>query len=401
MLATAPLVSTVRVPLGERGYDVRIGPGLLERLGEAVAEMFPPVGGRPNRLFLVYDAGIPDEHVVAASRSLAHAGFRVAAASVQPHEPQKNLGTLARLLVDISETRHERGEPVVALGGGVTGDVAGFMAATYRRGVPLIQVPTTLLAMVDASVGGKTGVNLLTETGLQKNLVGAFHQPRLVLADVRVLHSLPDRQFAAGLAECFKHGLLSADFGDADLFSWTLSALPRVLRREDSVTVELIARNVAVKAAVVGGDEREEAAADGVAGSGKPGRAVLNLGHTFAHAIETVPDLSPTGLREDAPLLHGEAVGLGLVAAATTSVALGKAEPTIPERVRQALEAVRLPVRVRNLPAAGAVLDRMLEDKKVSAGRLRLVAPASLGRSVIVVDPPEAAVTAGIDAVRS
>ena len=391
----------VRVPLADRAYDIRVGPGLLERLGEHAASLFPPVGGRPNRVFLVYDAGLPDEHVVAASRSLAHQGFRVSAASVQPHEPQKTLGTLARLLVDMAESRHERGEPVIALGGGVTGDVSGFLAAVYRRGVPVIQVPTTLLAMVDASVGGKTGVNLLTEVGLLKNVVGVFHQPALVLADTSVLRTLPDRHIAAGLAECIKHGLLGADFGEPALLEWTLASMPTLLKREDVALAELVARNTAVKAAVVAGDEREEAPPEGVPGTGKPGRAVLNLGHTFAHAIETLHHLSPTGRREDAPLHHGEAVGLGLLAASVAGVALGRTDQSLPERVRAGLQAAGLPVSVAGLPPSGTIVDRMLEDKKVHAGRLRLVIPTTPGRATVVHDPPEPAVLAGVDAIRS
>lgn len=398
--AVAAPTSTVRVPLAERAYDVRVGPGLAEHLGEHVSSLFPPAGGRPNRAFLVYDAGLPDEHVVAASRSLAHQGFHVSAASVQPHEPQKTLGTLARLLVDLAESRHERGEPIIALGGGITGDVAGFLAAVYRRGVPFVQVPTTLLSMVDASVGGKTGVNLLTDSGLQKNVVGAFHQPSLVLADVRVLRTLPDRTLASGLAECLKTGLLSADFGDPGLFEWLQSSARRLIAREDAALAELITRCVAVKAAVVAGDEREQAPAEGVPHTGKPGRAVLNLGHTFAHAIETLPDLSPTSSSMDAPLQHGEAVALGLIAAASAGVSAGLTDLALPDRLRNALRTAGLPVAVTGLPANDDLVARMLHDKKVTGGMLRLVVPKGNGACVVVTNPPLAAVHAGLDAIR-
>lgn len=383
-----PDARTVPVHTSTRDYDVVVGEGLLDTLGERLGPRFGP--GR--RAFLVYDAGLPDETVIGASRSLAHHGFLVSAASVQASEPRKTLGTIANLLVDIAETRQERGEPVIALGGGVVGDVAGFLAATYRRGVPVIQCPTTLLSMVDASVGGKTGVNILTDTGLLKNMVGAFHQPDLVLADIGSLRSLPDRQFRAGLAECVKHAMLSADAGDPGLLDWTLVHAARIARRDTGVLIELIARNVAVKASVVAGDEREES-------TGDRGRALLNLGHTFAHAIEPLPELTIG----DGPvtLLHGEAVALGLVAAATCAARAGLCPNELPGDVSSALQACELPIEVGGLPEGASLLQRMSHDKKVLKGRARLVLPIGAGQSRVVVDPPVEAVLAGFDAIRA
>ncbi len=379
---------TVVVHAASRDYEVVVGEGLLDSIGERLAPRFGP--GR--RAFLVYDAGLPDEAVIGVSRSLAHRGFHVSAASVHAEETRKTLGTLANLLVDLAESRQERGEPVIALGGGVVGDVGGFLAATYRRGIPVIQCPTTLLAMVDASVGGKTGVNLLTDAGLLKNMVGAFHQPDVVLADVGVLRSLPDRQFRAGLAECVKHALLSADAGDPDLLAWTLANAPRIVQRDTGVLIELIARNVAIKAAIVAGDEREESTGDG-------GRALLNLGHTFAHAIEPLPDLALG--QSHITLLHGEAVALGLRAAAACARRAGLCPAGLPAALDEALAACGLPHEVSGLPPSAALLQRMSHDKKVLKGRTRLVLPLGEGRARVVENPPVEAVRAGLDAIRA
>lgn len=379
---------TVQVRTSARSYEVVVGEGLLDSLGERLAARFGP--GR--RAFLVYDAGLPDETVIATSRSLAHRGFQVSASSMQASEPRKTLGTMANLLVDLAETRQERGEPVIALGGGVVGDVGGFVAATYRRGTPVVQCPTTLLAMVDASVGGKTGVNILTDAGLLKNMVGAFHQPEIVVADVRALGSLPDRHFRAGLAECVKHGLLSADANDPNLLEWMLANAARLVARDTAALVELIARNVAVKASIVEGDEREEAQGEG-------GRALLNLGHTFAHAIEPLADLTLDG--GITTLLHGEAVALGLHAAALCSHRAGHCGADLPELVRRSLHAIGLPSEVGGLPEGGQLLERMAHDKKVQRGRMRLVLPVGGARSRVVENPPVEAVLAGLDAIRA
>jgi len=338
---------------------------------------------------------VPQAIASSGQSSLTRAGFSVTAASVRASEANKTLDTVARLLHQIASTRHERSDPVVALGGGVVGDISGFVAATYRRGVPIVQCPTTLLAMVDASVGGKTGVNLALPGGLvAKNLAGAFWQPAQVLADTTALASLPERVFRSGLAECLKHGLLSHEV-DQNLFSWTSQNLVRFRLGESASLPELIERNVRVKAWFVERDERENPAQSG------PGRVLLNLGHTFAHAIETLPGLSPDGRPENSPLQHGEAVAFGLVAAAATAHALGRLSAEDRDSVRVAVERLGMESRLVGLPPDDLIVEAMSHDKKVSGGRLRLVLPASLGRCEVVEDPPVSVVQVGLAAIRA
>jgi 3-dehydroquinate synthetase len=387
--------SRVRVDLGSRGYDAVVGAGLLDSLGERVTRS---AGSGPgSRVLVAADDGLPTQTVSRATRALEAASLKPILHRVRALETEKTFGTLEQLLAAMAGHALDRREPVVALGGGIVGDLAGFAAAIYRRGVPVVQCPTTLLAMVDASIGGKTGVNLLVQRAgtpeLQKNMAGAFHQPRLVVADVEALRSLPDRVFRAGLAECLKHGMIAADFGDPGLFDWTESALARILARDAATLAELVTRNVRVKAAVVGRDEREEA--------DEGGRALLNLGHTFGHAIETLPDLSPDGNPASAPLQHGEAVALGLVAAAACAAAAGRCPPELVQRVKEGIHRAGQPTAVRGLPPTDGLIRRMMHDKKVLAGQLRLVLPAALGRAAVVADAPREAVAAGIDAIRA
>jgi 3-dehydroquinate synthase len=379
----------------ERRYDVVVQPGALADLGPRIAATLGAgAHGSRRRAFMVADAGLPGSLIDAARVSLDAAGFDAHVELLAPSESVKTLDTAEHLLERIIATRHERTDPLIAIGGGIVGDVAGFVASIYRRGVPVIQCPTTLLAMVDASVGGKTGVNLRAGDTLKKNMVGCFWQPRLVIADPGALASLPDRQLRAGLAECLKHGLISRAT-DPDLFSWTRAALPRVLSRDGAALAQLIERNVRVKASFVAGDEREEAT------SAEGGRAILNLGHTFGHAIETIPHLSPTADAGDAPLHHGEAVALGLVAAAATSAALGMLTPADAESVRAAVDAAGLPSRVAQLPSDDAILAAMAHDKKVAGGRLRLVLLRAIGNACVIDDPPTGAVVAGLRAIRA
>lgn len=373
-----------------RSYEVLIGRGLLGELGERGALLLPRSS---KRAFLIGDAGLPRALVECAAESLADAGFAVSSASIGAREDEKVLDTAARLLLQLASSRHERGDPVVALGGGITGDVAGFVAAVYRRGVPVIQCPTTLLSMADASVGGKTGVNLEADGSLRKNLVGAFHQPALVLIDTAALDSLPDRQLRSGLAECFKHGLIGHAV-DPGLFEWTGRRLPAVLARDADTLAELIERNVRVKASFVSGDEREEKLPH------EAGRMILNLGHTFAHAIETIPTLSPTSNPADAPLHHGEAVALGIVASCFTSASMGRLDPAAADRIRRTLADAGLPARIAGLPSDEDILAAMSHDKKSADGWVRVVLPVSIGRAVVVENPPEDAVREGIRAIR-
>lgn len=377
-----PSPAPIRVDLGPRSYDVLVGVGLLAALGDQVAR----VVGRRHHAFVVHDDNLPETLVDEALASLTGAGFDIAEEAVYASEDAKSVETVEQILLHLGKTRHERRDPVIALGGGIVGDLAGFAASVYRRGVPVVQCPTTLLAMVDAAVGGKTGVNLPTPTGLKKNLVGTFWQPSVVIADVAALRTLPARELSAGLAECLKHGLIASGLGhDPSLFDWTRATLGRLLRRDEPALGELVRRNVALKAKVVAGDEREEAPPS--AG----GRALLNLGHTFAHAIETVPGLD---------LLHGEAVGLGLVAASACSTALGLLKEADAGTIRAAVDAIGLRTRQAGLPGDEAILETMSHDKKVAGGRLRLVLPTSLGSCKVVEDPPAGAVRAGLAAIR-
>jgi 3-dehydroquinate synthetase len=385
----------VRVEAPSRGYDVIVGHGVSS--SPALAGRVRQAAPRARRAMLVVDAGVPETRANALTAALHAAGLESVhdgSLRLRPDETMKVMGTVEALVTHMTAARLDRGDVAIVLGGGVLGDLVGFAAATYRRGIAWINMPTTLLAMVDASVGGKTGANVRVGAGLKKNMVGAFWQPSLVVADAAVLESLEARHLRCGLAECVKHGLLSADFGDPGLGDWTSANLAALLQRDAAALVELVARNVAVKARVVGRDEREEAPdADG-------GRALLNLGHTFGHAIETLPHLSPDGDPRHAPLHHGEAVGLGLVAAAHAAESMRLAPTGMGERVRAMVAAAGLPTRVRGLPSDDELLALMGDDKKVSKGQLRLVLPKGDGRCVVVSGPAREVVVAGWKGVR-
>lgn len=382
----------VRVDLADRSYDVVAGPGVLSELG-ACARKASPAG---TRVLVGIDHNLPAATRDAALGSLRASGFTPTTLDIVATETDKSLAQLDRVLGAMTASKLERTEPVVALGGGITGDLVGFAAGVYRRGVPVIQCPTTLLAMVDASVGGKTGVNLSLPgrggEGLKKNFVGVFHQPRGVLADVGTLASLPEREYRGGLAECVKHGMLAAEFGDTGLWAWLLAQREAIAGRDLAVLSELVFRNVGVKARVVAGDEREEAPGNG-------GRALLNLGHTFGHAIETLPGLFPYADASESPLKHGEAVSLGLVAAANAAMGLGMLGPAEVAELVGALRAFGLPVRVSGLPPVSRLIELMGDDKKVQSGRLRLVLPAGVGRCVVVDAPPKGVVGAGWNSI--
>lgn len=377
---------------GFPSYEVLVGANLLAQLGPLLNTLVGP--GR--RAFLVYDENLPHEHVAEASRSLAHHGYSVSSASVVATELEKSIESAHRVLQELSVTRHERRDLVVALGGGIVGDLAGFVAATYRRGVPVVQVPTTLLAMVDASVGGKTGVNLATERGLLKNFVGAFHQPILVAADVRTLDTLPDRHLRAGLAECVKHALIASTCGDPDLLPFTRGALPAALARDADALAELVARSVALKARVIADDPREEKPS--IDGQGLS-RMLLNLGHTFAHAIETLPSVS-IDCADTPGLLHGEAVALGLLAACAAGESLGVTAAETTTIARELITAAGLPTKVRELPPSDEIARRMLDDKKTADGQLRLVLPTSPGQATILSGASLDAAAKGVEAIR-
>lgn len=389
---------SVRVGLGAAGYEVVVRPGALGEIG-SLLERCARRGAR--RVYIVHDAGVPREHLGTIGAGARDCALEAHADTLDPSESVKTLDTYRDLLVSMIERGHTRADPVVALGGGIVGDLAGFVAAGAMRGVPVIQCPTTLLAMVDASVGGKTGVNLAVPgasgaPALLKNMVGAFHQPIGVLADIDTLVSLGERQRRAGLAECAKHAHIAHAAGSDDLLGWTIANLDAIRSFDPGVITELVRRNVALKARVVERDERERADAPG------GGRMLLNFGHTFAHAIETIAHLSPDlDDASRAPLLHGEAVALGMVAAAAASRSMGIADRAVVSGVMDLNASLGLPVRVRDLPPASELIARMRHDKKARAGVIRLVLPTGPGVCRVVDDADEDAIAAGLDAIRA
>jgi len=336
------------VPLGRRGYDVLVGPGLLGRAGSHLADALPG-----KRVAIVSDEAVAALHLPTLRAGLAEAGFSIAVEClVPPGEGAKSMAQYQRVVEAILATRPDRRMAVVALGGGVVGDLAGFAAATILRGLPFVQCPTTLLAQVDSSVGGKTGIN----AAQGKNLLGAFHQPRAVLADTAVLATLPPRELRAGWAEVAKHGLLQGA-----LWEWCETHGPAAMAGDPAALTHAVLESCKLKSAVVVADEFEEAP-DG-------GRALLNLGHTFGHALE-----AECGY--DGSLLHGEAVGIGLGLAAMLSARLGQCSQEWPGRVLSHLQAVGLPARIRDLPrgfSAATLIARMRADKKARDGALRFV----------------------------
>jgi len=364
----------VRCPGGE--YEVIVESGAIGSLGERVAGL---CDGR--RALLVLDGAVVDTHGAAAHDALAAAGLEVHACTIEADERRKTIATVETIYQSALGAGLDRHDVIVAVGGGLTGDVAGFAAASYLRGIDFVVVPTTLLAMVDASVGGKTGVNLPLPTAadagprLGKNLAGAFWQPRLVLADPEVLCTLDQRQRRCGLAECVKHGLIAGP----DLLDMIDSNLDAIASAEPSSIGELVDQAVRIKVAVVQEDEREQGR-----------RAVLNLGHTFAHAIEPI---------EAMDLLHGEAVSIGLVAAIELSRYLGRLEGGWAEGFVQRLDRIGLPTGLPVPLAPAELMLRMGFDKKVRGGRHTLVIPHCPGRVEIVPDVPEDALVAAWAAV--
>lgn len=390
-----PAARVVPVELGDRSYKVAIGPGVF---GLAAQIARTKLGADCRNAFVVVDAGLPEDAADRAIASLRAGGLNATSIALIATEHDKSLESLGHIVREMTRRKLERTDVVIALGGGIVGDLAGFAASVYRRGIGVIQCPTTLLSMVDASVGGKTGVNVdLAGDGsdLKKNMVGAFHQPLGVLADLDTLATLDDRQFAAGLAECIKHAMISADFGDAALLDWTESNIKSISKINAALLAELIQRNVAVKARVVAGDEREEK---------EGGRALLNLGHTFAHAIEALPGargVLASGIELPGDIHHGEAVALGLRAAAHTSVQLGLIDTAYAKRIGALLDAAELPNKVRDLPTSDALIERMSHDKKHIGGKIRLVLPSGQCRAQIVENPDHRCVREAIDTIRA
>jgi shikimate kinase/3-dehydroquinate synthase len=356
------------VSLSSASYDVVIGDGLLRRAGAMLAPRVPQ-----KRAVIVTDETVAALHLPALRQGLAETGITASEIVVPPGEASKSLDSYIDVLNQLLDARVERRTTVIALGGGVVGDLAGFAAATALRGLPFVQIPTTLLAQVDSSVGGKTGVN--TRHG--KNLVGAFYQPRMVLADTATLATLPPRELRAGYAETFKAGLI----GDAAFFAWCERYGAAVVDGDAEAQAEAIRRACAFKAAVVGDDEREEKPNDG--------RALLNLGHTFGHALEAEYGYS-------GGLLHGEGVAIGMGLAFRLSARLGHCNPADAERVIAHVSGVGLPAELALLNrrfSAATLIGHMRRDKKVQDGALKFVLVRGIGQAFTATDVPEAAVT--------
>ncbi|HJS85470.1 MAG TPA: 3-dehydroquinate synthase [Acetobacteraceae bacterium] len=356
------------VTLPSARYEVVIGDGLLSRAGALLSPVLPQ-----RRAVVVTDAVVARLHLPALLAGLAETGIATSHIVVPAGESSKTIETWARVVNELLAVRVERGTTVIALGGGMVGDLAGFAAAATLRGLPFVQVPTTLLAQVDSSVGGKTGVN----TPHGKNLAGAFHQPRAVLADTATLATLPVRELRAGYAEIAKAGLI----GDAAFFAWCEAHGASVVRGDRAAQAEAVLRACAFKAGVVGDDEREEKPSDG--------RALLNLGHTFAHALEA--EYGYTG-----GLLHGEAVAVGLGLAFRLSARLGLCADEDAARVVAHIASVGLPAELRMLNrrfSAGTLIGHMRRDKKVRDGVLTFVLARGIGGAFTARDVEPEAVT--------
>ncbi len=347
-------VRTIAVAAGAEAYPIHIGPGLLARLADLLAPL------APSAILVVTDGNVEALYGAAVERALQRMA-RTRCCVLTAGENQKSWPAVAYVIDALLALPADRRSVVVALGGGVVGDIAGFAASIFMRGIRLVQVPTTLLAQVDSSVGGKTGVNHL----LGKNLIGAFHQPVLVVSDTGVLASLPPREFSAGLAEVLKHGLLA----DEQYFDLVERDLAKLLAGDSAALSAAIARSCEIKAQIVARDTRERGE-----------RALLNLGHTFAHAIEALTHFEQW--------LHGEAVGSGLCLAADMSRRLGDISGADVQRIEAAVAAARLPVRIAGLDGAAA-LASMRGDKKADSGRVRFIVLERIGRAVQRVVPDE------------
>ena len=365
---------TIKVDLAGRSYDIVIGPALIDRIGELSRKLL----ARP-KVIIVSDETVAPLYGARAFNSFKNAGVEASIVVLPAGEGSKEFGTFEQLMNALLDRRPDRKTTLVALGGGVVGDLTGFAASVLLRGVDFIQVPTTLLAQVDSSVGGKTGIN--TRHG--KNLVGAFYQPRLVVADTDVLDSLPRRELLAGYAEVAKYGLID----DPKFFDWCEANGASVLSGDAAKRAYAIEQSCLAKARIVAADERETTDL----------RALLNLGHTFGHALEAETGFGPE-------LLHGEAVGAGMAMAFDLSAQLGLCPASDAARVRAHLGAVGLPVRLRSIGGdnrrtwdAGRLIGHMRGDKKAEAGRLTFVLAHGIGKAFVTRDIDETAVRALLD----
>ncbi len=350
------VAQTTRVALGARSYDILVGSGLLAQAGALAAPMLDGA-----RAFVVTDETVARLHLPAMTAALGRAGIDVQTIVLPPGEQTKSFAQVESLSDRLLAANIERGDTLIALGGGVIGDLTGFLASITLRGIGFLQVPTTLLAQVDSSVGGKTGIN----TAHGKNLIGSFYQPRLVLADVGLLDTLPPRELRAGYAEIVKYGLL----GDAEFFAWLERHGTALLAGDVAARIHAVTKSCEAKAAIVAADERE----GGV-------RALLNLGHTFGHALETATGYSDR-------LLHGESVAIGMVLAFELSARLGLCPQDDVRRVRVHLQAVGLPTGPAGIGGGrldpDALIAAMAHDKKVAHGRVRFVLARGIGQAFL------------------
>ena len=357
-------------PPPDRSYSIVVGRGILGRTGT----LLQAAGNR--RAVVIADAAVAEPHAAAVVASLEAAGLEASLLTVPSGEASKSLAEAGRLWETLARLGIDRQTVIIAVGGGVVGDLAGFVAAGFARGIPCWQVPTTLVAQVDSAIGGKTGINLTAG----KNLVGAFWQPRCVIADIDTLVTLPAREFTSGLAEVAKYGMIL----DAEFFTWLEANAAAVVARDPAAIAHVVHRSAELKAFVVERDEREQTGL----------RACLNYGHTFAHAFETA-----TGY---GTLLHGEAVSLGMVAAARLAATLGRIDEAIVGRQQALLEHLGLPVSTPILTSItdDALLAIMARDKKAVHGRLRFVLPDRIGRVELVEGVAPETAAAAITAVR-
>lgn len=358
--------SAVFVPLADRSYTIEIGTGNLDQTARFLLQR-----RRARHAVIITDEHVEEPHAAEVVASLVEQKFDVDLVVVEAGELSKSVETAHELWQKLLDLGADRQTVVIAVGGGVIGDLAGFVAASYARGLPFLQIPTTLLAQVDSSVGGKVGVNLPGA----KNMVGAFWQPLGVLIDTDVLATLPDREYRSGLAEVVKYGVIL----DAEFFEFLERHVGELNRREAAALRRVVARCCQLKAWVVSQDEREETGL----------RSVLNYGHTFAHAFEALSGYSG--------LLHGEAVAIGMTCASRLAERLGRIDASLTVRQRQLLASLHLPIDVPPQLDAGAIVRAMSHDKKAEHGRLRFVLPARLGHVELVGDVPEAAVAAALD----
>ncbi len=344
----------VNVALDRKSYPVYIGPGLLAQAGGYLKER-----GFAGRLVVITDATVHKLYGGKLKKALEADGFPVSILEVPPGEEQKSLESAGRLYQGLTAARAERTTPILALGGGVIGDLAGFVAATYQRGVPLVQLPTTLLAQVDSSVGGKVAV----DHGQLKNMVGAFYQPAMVIADTATLPSLPDEELKNGLAEVIK----SAAIRDGRFFSFLEENVEKLKSPGADILEEIVFQSVSIKAAVVAEDELDLGL-----------RQILNYGHTIGHAVESVSDFK---------IKHGNAVAIGMVVAARIASKLGVLDVAEVKRLKELIIRAGLPAELPDLKA-GQIMQAMEYDKKVRAGKVRFVLLKSIGNAVVVDDVP-------------